>query len=143
MNNIQYTFEANKLNIQTHVGNFAFNWITQFTFDNPDKLKSFIKNNPNLFGTEGVYCFVVDNTIRYIGKIEGRTVNQNLKKRLNGYLKPGKSQHTNKRIRTLLKDANIDLYFLEKHNDLNLTLKDIENILIGYCWSKNLLNIGV
>jgi hypothetical protein len=64
-----------------------------------------------------LYCFVLDNKIKYIGKTT-RTISE----RLNGYLNPNESQRTNVRInqkihKVLKKGVNIDIYIFS-HNGL-------------------------
>ena len=49
---------------------------------------------------EGVYIFLIDGEIRYIGKIE-----MALKQRMHGYKNPGVTQRTNQRINPKLLDV--------------------------------------
>lgn len=145
MNKKQYKFnkDKKKLIINTHVGKFNLEFITNFELTSDYcKLKQDMNDNP-VFKEEGIYCFVTDSTIRYIGKIKGKNSTQNLEKRMYGYFKPNhEHQSTNSNINKILKNSQISLYFLRK-TDTKLKLKDIENILIGYCWSEEILNIGV
>ena len=53
----------------------------------------------NLPKTDGVYAFVMDQTVLYIG-----VATENLSKRLYFYSRPGKSQLTNIRINRLIRD---------------------------------------
>ena len=135
-----YKIEKEKLIVNTHVGNIVFKNLGKFNFKNglQGKYTEDLKS-------KGVYCFVENDTILYVGKTD-----ISLKSRLNGYVKPGIHQATNKRIKDKLSNKKINLYFLPEkdinqyadiqNNDEISINRCIEIIVTGYCWNKNLLN---
>ncbi len=101
--------------------NIGFTKLGKWNLINKDELDLTLNEKNNLRTQTAIYAFVCNDKVMYVGK----TTNT-LKKRFNGYLKPGKSQNTNIGINSVIKE----------------TIKNGEEILIYIFEDKSLLKYG-
>jgi len=134
------------------------NWLKQIGFE--DVAKFILRNDklevfPEITSNEkGVYVFLLNNEIVYVGKTEDK---KGLQNRIGLYLIGHKSQKTNKRVKELIKKSlikgkRIQILFLKQNKiknlkqiefynfGIHLTLKLLERILIEKIkpiWNRN------